>query len=570
MAAVTHGAQETGIRNNMTNNRKKLYECLVVATCINIFLVGLLAIFLFLKTSEAEAVNPLELKSLEALKTQAQSDLKNEELKNKIRTFDHIARKEWLVNQTIKTRLKNYLAIATLCLILLLALLTAVKPRVPGAKELEPQKSNPGSETFVLVFIALLCAITVNAGLFLSYKPDSANPVKENFFMTHSELNKFWPGFRGIFNTGISKEHKPVSGWGKNVATAALNIAQVPLPGYSSPIYIKDKIFVTGADEKIRALYCLNALDGKLLWTHVADKIVGSPAKPPKVTEDTGFAASTPVTNGKGVFAIFATGDLVATDFEGKRLWAKNVGVPDNIYGYCSSLLAYESKIIVQYDNDDKQVIYCFNAADGKEIWQQKRKAPVSWSSPSICQLKDKNLVITINCRDVEGFDLESGQKLWTQKIMGGEVAPSATSDEGIVYVANQYVVAAAVDGATGKLLWKNSSAVLPDVCSPVVFKNMLYLFTSDSTISCLDTKTGKVLWEEEVKNGFYSSPLVLTDRIIAFDLKGNMLSIKPDPDKLIVESTDSLGVSVLSTPAIGSNQMWVRTSKGIFKIEGE
>lgn len=554
----------------MKNNRKILFDCLVVAVCVNIFLVGLLAIFLFLKTSEADAVNPLELKSLEQLKTQAQSDLKNEELRTRIRTLDLVTRKQWLVNLTIKSKLKNFLAVAVICLVLLIGAITIVRTRVLNEEDLAPVKANPGGETLGLIFLALTCTVVVNAGLFWSYAPGDQVETQASRYMNHDELKKFWPGFRGTYNTGISKTHKAVSGWGPNIATAAKNIAEIPLPGFSSPVYLHDKLFLTGGDEKKRALFCLNAIDGRLLWTHEADKIEGSPAKPPKVTEDTGYAASTPVTNGEAVFAIFATGDLVATDLNGKRLWAKNIGVPENIYGYCSSLLAFESKLIVQYDNDDKQVIYCFNAADGKEIWQQKRKAPVSWSSPSLCELKDKKLVVTINCREVEGFDLESGKKLWTQKIMGGEVAPSATCDEGIVYVANQYVVAAAIDGATGKVLWKNSSAVLPDVCSPVVFKDMLYLFTSDSTISCLDSKDGKILWEEEVKNGFYSSPLVLTDRIVAFDLKGNLLCIKPDRSQLIVESTDSLGVPVLSTPAMGSKQMWVRTQKGIYHIKGE
>jgi len=554
----------------MKHNKKALFDCLIVATCVNIFLVGLLTIFLFLKTSEADAVNPLELNSLENLKTQAQSDLKNEDLKTKIRTLDLVARKQWLVNLTIKDKLKKFLALAMFTLVLLLGAIAVVQPRIFSKQDLDPAEPNPGGETLGLAFLALACILIVNASLFWSYSSNNKDSEKSVFHINHDELKKFWPGFRGIYNTGISDIHKAVSGWGKNMATSTSKIAEVPLPGFSSPIYLYDKLYLTGGDETKRALFCLNASDGKLLWTHETNNIDGSPKKLPKVTEDTGYAAATPVTNGKAVFAIFATGNLIATDLNGKRIWAKNIGVPDNIYGYCSSLLAFESKLIVQYDNDDKQIIYCFNAADGKQIWQHKRKSPVSWSSPSICDVKGKKLVITLNCRDVEGFDLESGKKLWGQKIMGGEVAPSATCDKGIIYVANQYVVAAAIEGATGKILWKNSSAILPDVCSPVVYKDMLYLFTSDSTISCLDTKDGKVLWEKEVKNGFYSSPLVLSDKIIAFDLKGNMLCIKPDRSQIIIESTDSLGVSVLSTPAIGHNQMWVRTNKGIFHIKGD
>ena len=51
----------------------------------------------------------------------------------------------------------------------------------------------------------------------------------------------------------------------------------------------------------------------------------------PKVTEDTGLASSSVATDGNRVCAIFATGDVVCADMDGKQLWAKNLGVPDII-----------------------------------------------------------------------------------------------------------------------------------------------------------------------------------------------------------------------------------------------
>ena len=57
-----------------------------------------------------------------------------------------------------------------------------------------------------------------------------------------------------------------------------------------------------------------------MLWTGVADNIAGSPAQPPRVTDDTGLSAPTLTTDGKAVFAIFATGDVIAFDMSGKRV----------------------------------------------------------------------------------------------------------------------------------------------------------------------------------------------------------------------------------------------------------
>ncbi len=55
-----------------------------------------------------------------------------------------------------------------------------------------------------------------------------------------------------------------------------------------------------------------------------------SPEKLPEVLAPPGLAAPTATTNGRFVAAVFATGDLVCLTMEGMRVWAKNLGVPNN------------------------------------------------------------------------------------------------------------------------------------------------------------------------------------------------------------------------------------------------
>ena len=122
--------------------------------------------------------------------------------------------------------------------------------------------------------------------------------------------------------------------------------------GFNSPIIWGDKIFVAGANEESREVYCYNRNTGELLWTGVANNIQGSPATMPRVTPDTGLSAPTLTTDGKRVFAIFATGDVIAFDLNGKRVWAKNLGVPENHYGHSSSLITWANKLFIQYDTN--------------------------------------------------------------------------------------------------------------------------------------------------------------------------------------------------------------------------
>ena len=174
-------------------------------------------------------------------------------------------------------------------------------------------------------------------------------------------------GFRGNNSGAFSAARGIPTKW--NLATGD-NIewkSEIPKKGYNSPVINGSRIFLTGADEQARELYCYDLFTGKMLWTLAATGIPGSPAQMPKTTDDTGLAASTVATNGKFVCAVFASGDLICADMEGKRVWAKNLGVPDNHYGYASSLLVFGNSLIVEYDNNKSPQVISLDIATGNE-----------------------------------------------------------------------------------------------------------------------------------------------------------------------------------------------------------
>jgi len=141
------------------------------------------------------------------------------------------------------------------------------------------------------------------------------------------------PGFRGPFGNGVFFQKNTPLEWdaasGKNVIWKT----PVPKKGYNSPVIWGNKVFLSGADNKSREVYCFDRSSGKVLWKQEVDKIQGSPATPPKVSEDTGFAASSLTTDGNRVYAMFADGDIICFDMDGNRVWARNLGLPDNHYG---------------------------------------------------------------------------------------------------------------------------------------------------------------------------------------------------------------------------------------------
>lgn len=142
------------------------------------------------------------------------------------------------------------------------------------------------------------------------------------------EFARNWPRFRGPRGDGISAYDNVPTHWDSGTGEGIRWKALVPLPGNSSPIVWQDRVFLTGTTAKRREVYCFDADTGQLQWQKEVPGTSASTAAPPKVSEDTGFAASTPATDGRYVFSIFANGDVAAFDFAGSLVWQLSLGVP--------------------------------------------------------------------------------------------------------------------------------------------------------------------------------------------------------------------------------------------------
>ena len=88
---------------------------------------------------------------------------------------------------------------------------------------------------------------------------------------------------------------------------------------------------------------------------------------PPKILDATGYAAPTPVTDGRCVYAMFANGDVVAVDFAGQNCSARSLGIPTNSYGHAASLTLYRNRVIIQFDQALKKT-------ESRDCWRSMRR----------------------------------------------------------------------------------------------------------------------------------------------------------------------------------------------------
>jgi len=382
-------------------------------------------------------------------------------------------------------------------------------------------------------------------------------------FPTDAEIRRNHPSFRGPFGLGVNYKTKIPTDWdgtsGKNIVWKK----PLPLPGLNSPVIWGNFLFLAGANASTRKVFCYNRLNGKLIWAKEVKSIPGSPSTSPKVTNDTGYSASGLCTDGKRVYAIFATGDLICFDYEGNQVWAKNLGVPNNHYGYASSLQFYKDKLIVQYDNNKSCKLMALSTHTGTEIWSTKREGQISWSSPILVPKGKSADIIVNNSPNVACYNAETGKEKWKTNCLTGEIGPSPAYGNGMVFVAQEY--AKMLGLKDGKVVWEKYE-YLPDVSSPVAYKDFVFFTTSYGDMVCVNQKDGAVIWHNEFDNGFYGSPVIVDGKLYSVDRTGVTVIVQASGEyKLIGQS--SLGEKSDCTPAFSDGMVYIRGHKNLYCI---
>lgn len=551
-------------------------------------------------------VSPLETGVMETLKELNEANGDNESLQQQIRQLDLISRKAYFVQEgQLKTGTYMMLGMA-MVLILCLNLYYMETKNLPE-KDLDPidewmNKSKARKYLTAATLLAVIAAISIiilqnvqlknlssseeqieeeipqeepfavsdstlsdNEEVADSLATDSAEVADSTVVDDMPELKVASKAFRGNNAGAYSSARGIATTWNLSTKKNILWQSSIPKHGYNSPIITGRNVFITGADDKARELYCYDVWTGELKWTVKADKIPGSPSTMPKVNADTGLAASTAATNGEQVCAIFATGDIICADMEGNRLWAKNLGLPDNHYGYASSLLMYGNEVIIQYQNNNEAKIIALNAKTGSQIWSKTSKDKIAWSSPMIATLGGKPALVIMGNPSIAAYNPNNGNELWRVDCMSGEVGASAASAGGIVFGASEYAKCIAIDGATGETLWE-ASDYLPECSSLAATKELVFCATSYGMVCAYDTQTGEVKKEHDLTTPFYSSPVVVDGKVYLFSNSGKAYIFSASTFDLI--TSFETGEKTFATPAFTDGMMVVRTDKSIYCVK--
>ena len=400
-----------------------------------------------------------------------------------------------------------------------------------------------------------------------------------------------WPGFRGPTGLGYTTEENLPIVWGGPVNQNVQWTAPLPGQGHASPIVWDQAVIVctvnwpANVEDRKKVIpehhvTCYRTADGGLLW----DTLV--PPGPWLRTDfrsgpGGGYAAATPVTDGKLIYCAFASSVLAAIDFNGHIVWRKEIipysfdvtlGSSPVLHGDTVILLCAMAK------KEDSRVV-AFDKASGEVRWERKLpQMQFGHSTPLIIQVdsRPQMLIVASGMNEagdaLQSLDPADGKLLWWCRGEGDAASPAY--GQGLVYFDDgRGGIGVAVDptgsgDASGTHIRWTMTHKGEALSSPIVVGKYLYRLRTPGFLECWEMATGKEVYSERLQDisSTWASPIADSKGRLFFANAGKSYVVQAGPQFRVLAVND-LGDGNHPSPAAAQGRLFLVGMKNIYCI---
>jgi outer membrane protein assembly factor BamB len=387
-----------------------------------------------------------------------------------------------------------------------------------------------------------------------------------------------WPGFRGPNRDGTLRDVRIATDW--NSTPPKKIWRRLIGPAWSSVVIVGDRLFTQEQLGDREAVVCLDAANGRTLWTHK------DAARHDDVQGEAGPRATPTFAAGR-IFSLGATGILNCLDAAtGDRRWFRDIaadaGTTVPMWGFASSPLVVGDLVVVFAGGDSDKTLLAYRTDSGKPAWSAPA-GKTSYSSPQLASVGGKTHLLFVSDWGLSAFEASSGAVLWEYPTPSGSpglpraVQPRAVGPSRILFDAGADLGTALIDVAHTHRSWAATEQWMCRQLKPsfndfVVYDNALYGFDG-RVLTCIDLQTGRRRWKE----GRYGSGqlLLLADQplLVVVTDAGEVVLVAANPnERQELVRFKAIDGKTWNHPAIAHGHLYIRNAEEIacYKLRPE
>lgn len=404
-----------------------------------------------------------------------------------------------------------------------------------------------------------------------------------------------WPDFRGPVGDGHA-----VTAGGTNHLRLPLAWSEtsnvvwktaIPHKGWSTPVIWGNQIWLTTATANGQDFYaiCVAADSGKVLFN---ERVFHCATPEPLGNNLNGYASPSPVIEARRVyvhFGSYGTACLDTKDF--KVIWKREDLPCRHFRGPGSSPVIFNNLLILTMDGIDVQYVVALDKKTGKTVWKTDRTANwddleadgqpraggdfrKAYGTPLIVNANGKTQMLSVGSKAAYSYDPKTGREIWKINHAGFSGASRPLYNDGVAYLSAGHgkgeMIAVKTDGQSDvtetHILWRNNRG-FPRMPSPVLAGGLLFMVSDSGIVSCLESATGKELWQERLGGDYAASLLYADGRVYCFGQDGKVTVLKAARTYEVLAS-NRLADGFMASPAITDKALILRTKTSLYRIE--